>query len=51
MKKVKKIFQDWAMQGLYESMLERGYTSAKARKEVVARFKAYDEGKDIIFVK
>ena len=47
----KKLFQDFAMQSLYETLRDDGKTKNQAVKEVTARFKEYDEGKPLsIFI-
>lgn len=48
---MKKIFQDYVMQTFYEMLMKEGYSKADAKKETRIRFEAYDNGKDVIFVK
>jgi hypothetical protein len=51
MGKYKRCFQDYAEQCFYEDLRRDGMSKEKAVKETSARFRAYDEGRDIIFVK
>ena len=48
---MEKIFGDFCMQMFYENLVNDGMDEKKAVKETTARFKAYDEGRDAIFVK
>jgi hypothetical protein len=51
MKKIKVVFCNYFEQKFYEGLRIDGMKKAAAIKETKARFKAYDEGKEIIFVK
>jgi hypothetical protein len=48
MPKYKRFFQDWAMQGLYETFRRSNMDTKRARREVISRFKEYDEEKNFI---
>lgn len=51
MKKYAKKFQDYFMQSMYKNLRRDGVKERDAIKEVSERFKAHDEGRDVIFVK
>lgn len=48
---MEKIFQDYFMQNFYENLVKDGYSKTQAEKETIQRFNAYDNEKDVIFVK
>ena len=51
MAKYKRCFTDYFEQSFYEGLRQDGMAKKQAINETSTRFKAYDEGKDIIFVK
>jgi len=48
---MEKIFQDYFMQNFYEKLIYDGYSKEQAKNETIQRFNAYDNGKDVIFIK
>lgn len=48
---MEKIFQDYFMQEFYENLVKDGYSVNEAKLQTNTRFNAYDNGKDVIFVK
>ena len=51
MPKFKRCFTDYFKQSFYEGLRKDGMSKEKAIKETATRFKAYDEGHEVIFVK